>query len=178
MKYRDELIRAMDFLGNDSRTIFVGQCVGYPGNAIYKTLANVPAEKKLELPVFEEVQMGMSIGLALEGLIPVTIYPRFNFLLLAMNQLVNHLDKIPGITQGGAKPNVIIRTLIGSVRPIDAGVQHSGDFTDGFRALAKNIEVIRLDEPEQIFPAYERALHRTDGKSTIIVEWGDYYNEK
>lgn len=44
--------------------------------------------------------------------------------------------------------------------------------------MCGHIEVIRLDEPEQVFPAYEKALTRTDGKSTIVVEWGDFYNEK
>jgi hypothetical protein len=44
--------------------------------------------------------------------------------------------------------------------------------------MCKNIEVIRLDEPEQIFPAYQRALERTDVRSTLLVEFGDYYNEK
>ena len=38
--------------------------------------------------------MGMSIGLALNGYIPITCFPRFDFLILAFNQLVNHLDKI------------------------------------------------------------------------------------
>lgn len=178
MKYRDEIVRAMEMLGQDPRTIFIGQCVGYPGNAITKTLANVPAEKKIELPVFEEVQMGMSIGMTFEGLIPVTIYPRINFLLLAMNQLMNHLDKISSITQGQAKPKVIIKTVIGSERPLFPGVQHSGDYTDAFKHVLKNVEVIRLDEPEQIYPAYEKALTREDGKSTLLIEWGDYYNEK
>ena len=41
-----------------------------------------------------------------------------------------------------------------------------------------SIDVIRLDEPDAVFPAYERALMRTDGRSTLIVEWGDFYNEK
>jgi hypothetical protein len=40
------------------------------------------------------------------------------------------------------------------------------------------MEVIRLEEPEQIFEAYYKAYNRDDGKSTIIVEYGDYYNEK
>ncbi|MEI8367663.1 MAG: hypothetical protein WCJ31_04450 [Planctomycetia bacterium] len=40
------------------------------------------------------------------------------------------------------------------------------------------IEVIHLDEPEEIFPAYERALLRDDGRSTLLVEHGDYSNEK
>ena len=33
-------------------------------------------------------------------------------------------------------------------------------------------------KPEQIFEAYQKAYNRTDGKSTILVEWGDFYNEK
>ena len=41
-----------------------------------------------------------------------------------------------------------------------------------------NIEVIRLEEAKDIFPAYKKALNREDGKSTIVVEYGDYYNEK
>ena len=53
-----------------------------------------------------------------------------------------------------------------------------GDFTEAFRLMCINIEVIRLDEPEDIFPAYRRAYEREDGKSTILVEWGDYYGEK
>ena len=40
------------------------------------------------------------------------------------------------------------------------------------------IEVIRLDEPEQIFPAYVRALLRNDGRSTLLVEHRDYSKEK
>ena len=44
--------------------------------------------------------------------------------------------------------------------------------------MLKNVEVIRLDSAEQIFPAYQKALEREDGKSTILVEWGDFYSEK
>lgn len=176
VRYKKELMRAMDYLASDPRTIFLGQSVAYPGNSIYKTLENIPLEKRIELPVFEETQMGMSIGLALAQFVPVTIYPRFNFLLLAMNQLVNHLDKFPFLS--GVWPKVIIKTAIGSERPLFPGFQHSGDFTEGIRLMLKNVNVVRLDEPEQIFPAYEQALTRPDGKSTLLVEFGDYYNEK
>ena len=44
------------------QTIFIGQSIEYSGNAIYNTLQGIPSHKKLELPVFEEVQMGMSLG--------------------------------------------------------------------------------------------------------------------
>ena len=177
-KYADELSRAMTWLGSKPDTIFLGQAVEYKGTAMTGTLADVSDEKKLELPVFEETQMGMTIGMALAGLVPISIYPRWNFLLCSTNQIVNHLDKLCKMGPNFNR-KVIIRTGIGAERPIHPQHQHVGDFTDAFTLMCKNnIEVIRLDEPEYIFPAYQKALTRKDGKSTILVEWGDYYGEK
>jgi len=178
MKYFDELQRSMDYLGKDPRVLFLGQAVACAGTGMSNTLKNVDPAKLLELPVDEELQMGMSIGLALDNYVPVSIYPRWNFLILAVNQVVNHLDKLSAISDGGYQPKVIIRTSIGSERPLHPQHQHVGDFTEAFRLMCSSIEVIRCDEPEDIFPAYEKALKRQDGRSTIIVEWGDYYNEK
>ena len=126
--------------------------------------------------MFEETQMGMSIGLALGGLLPVSIYPRFNFLLLAVNQLVNHLDKTPLISHGDMVPKVIIKTMVGSERPLFPGLQHVGNFAEAFKLLLKTVVVEDLQEPEQVYPAYERALERVG--STILIEGGDFYNEK
>jgi pyruvate/2-oxoglutarate/acetoin dehydrogenase E1 component len=178
LKYQDEVNRSMDFLAQDERTIFVGQAIAVPGTSMTHTVKNVPREKLIELPVFEEMQLGLSTGLALAGYVPVSIYPRWNFLLLAVNQLVNHLDKLPIISSGGYRPKVIIRTGVGSVRPLNPQDQHTGDFTEAFRLMCKTIEVIRLDEPDQVFPAYKKALEREDGRSTLIVEVMDNYNEK
>ena len=168
----------MEMIAQDERSFFIGQAVACPGTAMTTTLKNVPREKLLELPVAEEMQMGMSIGLALAGHIPVSIFPRWNFLLVGTNQLVNHLDKLSIMSNGGYQPKVIIRTGIGSVRPMHPQFQHVGDYTEAFRLMCPNVEIIRLEEPEDIFPAYKKALEREDGKSTILVEYGDYYNEK
>ena len=178
MRYFDELKRSMEYLAQHPKTLFLGQAVAVAGTAMSNTLKDVPQEKLLELPVTEEMQMGMTNGLALNGMIPISIFPRWNFLLLAVNQLVGHLDKIPLMSNGGFNPKVVIRTGIGSERPLHPQHQHIGDFTDAFRLMCKNIEVIRLEEPEDIFPAYHKALHREDGKSTIVVEYGDYHSEK
>ena len=177
-KYFDELKRSMDFLGSQSDTMFLGQAVEYKGTAMTNTLKDVDPSKLLEMPVDEEMQMGITNGLAVAGTVPISIYPRWNFLLLTMNQLINHLDRMPALSHGEYVPKVIVRTGIGSERPLHPQAQHVGDFTDGLRLMTKNIEIIRLEEPEEIFPAYEKAYLRTDGKSTLIVEYGDYYGEK
>ena len=83
MTYTDEILKSMKLLEKNPKSIFLGQSVEYPGNLIYKTLTNVSKKKKLEVPVFEDVQMGLSIGLALGGYLPISTYPRFDFLLLA-----------------------------------------------------------------------------------------------
>mgnify|MGYP001342194328 CR=1 FL=1 len=178
MKYFDELKRAMEWLAGRPDTLFLGQAVEVPGTAMSNTLRDVEPEKLVEMPVAEEFQMGLSIGMALNGTVPISIFPRWNFLLLATNQLVNHLDKIPVYSHGALTPKVIIRTAIGSERPLDPQIQHTGDFTEAFRAMLKNVDVVRLEEPEEIFAAYQFAYKRTDHRSTILVEYGDYYNEK
>src|SRR5271154_1071419 len=142
-KYTQEFCRTMEFLAQDPRTVFMGQAVGSPGTVMTTTLVNVPEEKKIELPVFEETQMGLSTGMALAGYIPVTFYPRWNFLLLAVNQLVNHLDKIKHLSRGKFQPKVIIRTSVGSTIPLDPQCQHLGDFTEAFRLMLTNTELIQ-----------------------------------
>lgn len=178
MKYAEELTKAMTFLATNPQVLFLGQAVSVPGTGMFNTLKNIDPTRRVELPVDEELQMGMCNGLALAGYIPVSIFPRWNFLLLAVNQIVNHLDKIQEMSGGGFRPKVIIRTSIGSERPLHPGIQHVGDFTEAFRLMCKHIEVVRLDEADEIVPAYQRALERTDGVSTLLVEYGDYYNEK
>ena len=176
MKYKDEIIRSMEWLGEKENTIFFGQSVLYSGNAIYNTLNTLPEEKRLELPVFEEIQMGMSTGMALEGLVPISCFPRFDFFMRCMDALVNHLDKMQNMTEGTFKPKVIMRTSIGSTNPLNGGVQHTNNYTEPFKQILTEVDVVLLNEPEEIFPAFESAYER-DG-SSLIIEWGDYYNDK
>jgi pyruvate/2-oxoglutarate/acetoin dehydrogenase E1 component len=94
MKYFEELKKSMEWLSEKPDTLFLGQAVEYDGTAITNTLKNIPKEKKLEMPVNEDMQVGISLGMGLNGTVPVSIFPRWNFLLLGANQLINHIDKI------------------------------------------------------------------------------------
>ena len=177
-QYSEELTRSMSFLAADKRTLFLGQAVSVPGTAMYGTLEGVDIKKRIEFPVAEEFQMGVSTGLALTGLVPISIFPRWNFLLMGVDQVVNHLDKFIEMSNGKLDPKVIIRVAVGSERPVDPQCQHKGNFSESFRLMTRNTEVIELFEPEDIVPAYEKALNRTDGINTILVEFGDFSKEK
>ncbi len=178
MKYFDEIKRTMEWVAKEPHTIFLGQTVAGPGTFMYSTLKDIPKEKALEMPVNESFQMQFTIGLALAGYLPISVYPRQNFLLLATADMVNMLDKIPVISSYSWVPKVIIRVASGPDSPVHPGHQHVGNYADGFRKMFTTIEVVELNEPEEIFPAYQHAVERKDNKSTLLIEHGNLYNQK
>ncbi len=173
MSYTNEIKKSMQMLSKNSKTIFLGQSVEVPGNLIFKSLERVPRKKKLELPVFEETQMGLAIGLSLNGFIPITCYPRFDFFILSMNQTINHLDKLNQISSNEFDPFVIIRVLVGGKKGIDAGPQHTGNYTSAMKKMLKFLNVIELKNSSQIYKSYNNCI--TKKKSTLFVEYSDSY---
>lgn len=178
MKYFEELQKAMSLLASHPKTLFIGQAVEYEGTGLYDSMTHIPASKKLEMPVAEYLQSGIANGMAIQGMIPISTYPRWNFLLMGTDQIVNHLDKFKEMSMGSCQPKVIIRVAVGSERPVDPQCQHKGNFSEAFSRMTQNIQISVLNEPEDILPAYKTALYRKDGISTILVEYADYAKEK
>ena len=158
-------------LGRRPDALFLGQAVAYPGTAMTTTLRDVPPEKLIELPVIEDAQLGFCTGLSLAGYLPISIYPRWNFLLLATSQLVLHLDKLGLYSR--YFPRVIVRTAVATAQPLDPGPQHVGNYTAAYRAMLETVEVVELTTAEQVLPAYRRAANRA--WSTLIVERTELY---
>ena len=178
MKYIEEIVKAMSMLADNPKTIFIGQAVEYEGTGLYDSLSHLPDDKRMELPVAEYLQSGLANGMAIEGLIPVSTYPRWNFLLMGTDQIINHLDKFKSMSNGKLTPKVIIRVAVGSEQPVDPQCQHKGNFAEAFRNMTTNTEIIELIEPEDILPAYTKALNRKDNVNTILVEFADYCKTK
>lgn len=172
--YNQRLKEAMNWLATMPNTVFLGQAVCYAGTGCYESLTEVPADKKMEFPVVENLQIGVSTGLAINGFVPISVVPRWNFLICATDQLINHLDKMPLLSDGRCTPKVIIRVAVGSENPVDPQEQHKGNFSDAFRLMCKTIDIVECPTPECILPVYQHAYNRTDGRSTIVVEFPDY----
>ncbi len=164
--YYDELCKAMEMLAREPDVIFIGQAVKSPGTAMYGTLDKVPMEKRLEFPVAENFQLGFCTGIAMAAGLPICIFPRINFMLEAVSQLVQHLDKIPLF--GDYVPKVIIRTAIATDNPLDPGPQHLGDYVTALQLMLQTVAIVRLTTAEQIVPAYRDAMNFNG--STILVE--------
>jgi len=174
-RYKDALTNAMSILGKKEDTVFIGQQILFPGNPMSTTLGEVPKSKMIELPVMEESQMGMSLGMAMAGKFVITFYPRWDFIICATNQLVNHVDKIGLMSKGDWKPNMIIRLGKGSDKPLDPGHQHRGNYIEEYRKLCPNIEFYDLKKWDSIEDLYEYCYE--NGGINVIVEYPELYYE-
>ena len=117
--------------------------------------------------------MGMSLGMTFAGKRVISVFPRWNFLLCATNQLVNHVDKYKLMSEEVLElDNQNIRS---SERPLFPGHQHTTIRKHFERCL--KMSMYGTQRTEQIFDGYKNAYERKGDRSTL-VEFGDYYNEK
>lgn len=174
IKYKDAIRTEMEKLALNDKVIFVGYNVKY-GPKANGTLVNISENQLFETPVAENLMTGIAIGLSIEGYIPILYIERFNFILNALDAIVNHLDKFKNLSYGEYSPKVIIRVVIGAIKtPFFTGITHTQDFTEAMKCLV-NFDIIKLPlNYNDIKNIYATAL--VSDKSTIIIEERDLYN--
>jgi pyruvate/2-oxoglutarate/acetoin dehydrogenase E1 component len=169
MTYKEELTNTMFQISNIGNVRFIGYNVVY-GHQFNGTLINVPKNKLIEMPVAENLIMGMAMGMALEGYRMVVCVERMDFLWACADAIVNHLDKAHVL--GWPSLPVIIRTCVGSCSPLDPGCQHRGSYIDIFDRLL-TMPVLDITRCEDIFDTYNNAM-KIDGP-VMIVEHRSLY---
>lgn len=171
--YKTEIKSSMEYLAQDPKCLFIGYGLKY-GSMGGGFLKNIDTSQIIETPVAENLMLSMAIGLAMDGFLPVVIYERFDFIMNAMDALVNHLDKTSTISKNEYNPKVIIRCIVGgSKKPFFTGTTHTQDFSDVISKLV-DIPVYKLLETNEIDSIYKKVYHSK--KSSIIVEYKDLYD--
>jgi hypothetical protein len=164
ISYKEAMNLAMKELG-DEGAIFIGYNVA-KGDAM-GTLKEVSSEQKLETPVAENLMSGLAIGMSFEEFLPVLYFERHDFMMVAMDAIVNHIDKIERISHGEFKVPVIIRAVTADGGPFYSGITHSQDFTEVLKA-AVSFPVYDPKSGKEILEAFRNA--RDSKRPAIIVE--------
>jgi pyruvate/2-oxoglutarate/acetoin dehydrogenase E1 component len=115
---------------------------------------------------------GLAIGMSFESFIPVLYFERHDFMMVAMDAIVNHIDKIERISHGEFKVPVIIRAVTADAGPFYSGITHSQDFTELFRK-AVDFPVIDPTDGPQVLNAFREA--RKSGQPAMIIERKSLY---
>lgn len=125
ISYREAIREAADqAMVHDPRVFAIGLDVDDKFGVFGSMLGMTHPERVIGTPISENAIMGVAMGAALSGLRPVVVHLRVDFMLLAMDQLVNYVAKWRYMTQGQVKVPLTVRAVIG--RGWGCGAQHSG----------------------------------------------------
>ena len=102
-------------------------------------------ERIIGTPISENAVTGIALGAALSGMRPICIHLRVDFIMVAMDQIVNYIAKWRYMTQGQVKVPIVIRTIIG--RGWGSAAQHSGTL----QALFTHIPGLKIVMPSTPF---------------------------
>ena len=95
----------------------------YVGNSMTDLDRKFGRERVIDTPVSELACTGAAIGASLFGYRPIVIHPRMDFMVLAVDQIVNQAAKWTHMLGGQVSPAVTIRAIIN--RGGEQGAQHS-----------------------------------------------------
>ena len=99
------------------------------------------SERVFTTPLSEDAMTGVAIGAAMAGLRPIHVHIRMDFMLLAMNQLVNIAAKARTMWGGQVKVPMVVRSMIG--KSWGQGAQHS----QGLHSLFMHIPGLKVAAP-------------------------------
>jgi pyruvate/2-oxoglutarate/acetoin dehydrogenase E1 component len=122
-------------------------------------------QRVFDTPLSEEGMTGVAIGLALAGMRPIHCHIRMDFVLLAMNQIVNIAAKSRYMYGGAVALPLVIRSVIG--RSWGQGAQHS----QGLHSLFMHIPGLRVVAPTTPYDAKGCMIQSIrDDNPVIFVE--------
>lgn len=98
-------------------------------------------------PLSEDAMTGFGVGAAMAGMRPVHVHIRMDFLMLAMNQLVNMAAKARAMWGGQVSVPMTVRSIIG--RSWGQGAQHS----QGLHSFFMHVPGLKVAAPGNAFDA-------------------------
>lgn len=167
-------------LADCAETIVFGEDVAIP-NGPYgatKGLHDTFGDRVFDTPISESAMVGAALGAAMGGLRPVVEVMYGDFLLVAMDQIVNQVANTRYVSQGRAGAPLVIRTQQGHTpgacaqhsQSLEAMFAHVPGLRVGVPATARDAYsmlrlAMQLDDPVMLFES--RRLYPTKG--TVVA---------
>ncbi|MCB0418966.1 MAG: alpha-ketoacid dehydrogenase subunit beta, partial [Bdellovibrionales bacterium] len=161
----------------DTSLYIIGEGVDDPKGVFGTTLApfkNFP-DRVLDSPLSESAITGIGIGAAIEGRPCIMVHARCEFLLLAMDQVLNHAAKWRYMSGGALSVPIVIRCVVG--RGWGQAAQHSQTFHSLFAYVpglkvvlpstpydSKGLLMGAIADPNPVLFIEHRWLHNKEGE--------------
>jgi pyruvate/2-oxoglutarate/acetoin dehydrogenase E1 component len=162
-------------LASDSRVFVIGQGLWSPcyvGSTLKDLDGEFGRHRILDSPVSENATTGAAIGAALAGMRPIVVHPRMDFMLLAVDPIVNQAANWSYLFAGRAGVPVVIRAIVN--RGGEQGAQHS-QLLHGMFAQVPGLKVVMPSTPYDAKGLLASAVY--DGNPVMYIDDRWLYDE-
>jgi pyruvate dehydrogenase E1 component beta subunit len=164
--YGTAILSAFEYLlENYKETFVIGQGLWSPwyvGNSMTDLDKKFGKDRVIDTPVSESATTGAAIGASLAGMKPIVVHPRMDFMLYAMDAIVNQAAKWSHMFGGQAHPGVTIRSIIN--RGGEQGAQHS----QALHAWFAHVPGLRVVMPSTVADARDLLIASVLCKDPVI----------
>ena len=153
------LARAME---EDPDVVVLGEDVGVNGGVFRATVGlqqRFGAERVIDTPLAELLISGVCVGMAAQGLKPVSEIQFMGFAYPCLDQLINHASRLRNRTQGRLTCPMVLRT------PCGAGIrapEHHSESTEALFAHIPGLRVVVPSSPERAYGLLLAAIRDPD----------------
>ena len=166
---REAIARGLrEAIEGDDDVFLMGEDIGAYRGAYAVTrgfLDDYGHERVKDTPISESAIVGAAIGAALAGLRPVVEIMTINFLLLGIDQVVNHAAKLRYMSNGQMRVPLVIRTVTGGGAQL--GATHSQSL-EGWFASVPGLKVATPSDPYDALGLLRTAI--ADDNPVIFAE--------
>lgn len=162
-------------LSSDPRVFLIGQGLWspwYAGASLKDLDKEFGRDRMLDSPVAENATTGCAVGAALAGMRPIVFHPRMDFMLLAVDPIVNQAANWSYLFDGQASVPVVIRSVIN--RGGEQGAQHS----QALQAMFAHVPGLKVVMPSTPYDAKGLLIAAVrDGNPVLYIDDRWLYEE-
>ncbi len=167
----------LQIMAHDKSVFLIGQGVKSPwyvGNTCQGLLEKFGPERIIDTPVSENAVTGSAVGAAIAGMRPVVVHPRMDFMMYAMDPLINEAANWHYMCGGRSSVPVVIWGIVN--RGGEQAAQHSQAFQALFAHIpglkvvmpstpydAKGLMIAAVRDENPVIYIDDRWLHRQEG---------------
>ena len=164
--YGTAICSAFEYLLENYPEVFViGQGLWSPwyvGSSMTDLDKKFGVDRVIDTPVSESACTGAAVGASLAGMKPIVVQPRMDFMLYAMDAIVNQAAKWSHMLGGQAHPGVTIRGIIN--RGGEQGAQHS----QALHAWFAHVPGLRVVMPSTVADARDLLIAAVLCKDPVV----------
>ena len=137
-------------MANDKSVFLIGQGVKSPwyvGNTCQGLLEKFGPERVIDTPVSENAVTGSAVGAALAGMRPIVVHPRMDFMMYAMDPIINEAANWHYMCGGRSSVPVVIWGII------NRGGEQAAQHSQAFQALFAHIPGLKVVMPSTPYDA-------------------------